>query len=84
MEKCRLKRSSVGSEVTYNSTVPLYDDETLYIVPGSHRRELADAERAVIQQTPKAAMPNQLVVKLEAGDIIFLQFKPAPQRLQPQ
>ena len=49
----------------------LYDDETLYIVPGSHRRELADAERAVIQQTPKAAMPNQLVVKLEAGDIVF-------------
>ena len=49
----------------------LYDDETLYIVPGSHRRELADAERAVIQQTPKAAMPNQLIVKLEAGDIVF-------------
>ena len=49
----------------------LYDDETLYIVPGSHRRELMDAERAVIQQTPKAAMPNQLVVKLKAGDIVF-------------
>ena len=49
----------------------LYDDETLYIVPGSHRRELTDAERAVIQQTPKAAMPNQLVVKLKAGDIVF-------------
>ena len=49
----------------------LYDDETLYIVPGSHRRELTDAERAVIQQTPKADMPNQLVVKLKAGDIVF-------------
>ena len=49
----------------------LYDDETLYIVPGSHRRELADAERAVLQQTPKAAMPNQLAVKLKAGDIVF-------------
>ena len=49
----------------------LYDDETLYIVPGSHRRELTDAERAVLQQTPKAAMPNQLVVELKAGDIVF-------------
>ena len=49
----------------------LYDDETLYVVPGSHRRELTDAERSVIQQTPKAAMPNQLVVKLKAGDIVF-------------
>ena len=49
----------------------LYNDETLYIVPGSHRRELTEAERVVIQQTPKAAMPNQLVVKLEAGDIVF-------------
>ena len=49
----------------------LYDDETLYIVPGSHRRELTDAERTVLQQTPKAAMPNQLAVKLEAGDMVF-------------
>ena len=49
----------------------LYDDETLYIVPGSHRRELTDAERTVIRQTPKAAMPDQLVVKLKAGDIVF-------------
>ncbi len=49
----------------------LYDDETLYIVPGSHRRELTEAERTVLQQTPKAAMPNQLTVKLKAGDIVF-------------
>ena len=49
----------------------LCDDETLYIVPGSHRRELTDAERTVLQQTPKAAMPNQLTVKLKAGDIVF-------------
>ena len=49
----------------------LYEDETLYIVPGSHRRELTDAERTVLQQTPKAAMPNQLIVKLKSGDIVF-------------
>ena len=49
----------------------LYDDETLHIVPGSHRRELTDAERVVIRQTPKSTMPDQLVVKLQAGDIVF-------------
>ena len=61
--------SRLRSHVQLNGA--LYNDETLYIVPGSHRRELTDAERLVIQQTPKAAMPNQLAVKLEAGDIVF-------------
>jgi len=61
--------SRLRSHVQLNGA--LYNDETLYIVPGSHRRELTDAERAVLQQTPKAAMPNQLAVKLEPGDIVF-------------
>ena len=49
----------------------LYDDETLYIVPGSHRREITDAERHILRNSPKADMPNQMAVKLEAGDIVF-------------
>ena len=61
--------SRLRSHVQLNGA--LYDDETLYIVPGSHRRELTGAERAVIQQTPKANMPNQLAVKLAPGDIVF-------------
>ena len=61
--------SRLRNHVQLNSA--LYDDETLYIVPGSHRRELTDAERTVIRQMPKAAMPNQLTVKLKAGDIVF-------------
>ena len=61
--------SRLRSHVQLNGA--LYDDETLYIVPGSHRRELTDAERVVIQQTPKANMPNQLAVKLAQGDIVF-------------
>ena len=61
--------SRLRSHVQLNGA--LYDDETLYIVPGSHRRELTDAERAVLQQTPKAEMPNQLTVKLEPSDIVF-------------
>ena len=61
--------SRLRSHVQLNGA--LYDDETLYIVPGSHRRELTDTERAVLQQTPKAEMPNQLTVKLEPSDIVF-------------
>ena len=49
----------------------LYDDETLYIVPGSHRRELTNEERDVLRNAPKADMPNQLAVKLGPGDIAF-------------
>ncbi|MCH8289972.1 phytanoyl-CoA dioxygenase family protein [Candidatus Poribacteria bacterium] len=49
----------------------LYDDETLYIVPGSHRREITDAEREILRNSPKADMPNQMAVKLQAGDIVF-------------
>ncbi|MBI1922928.1 phytanoyl-CoA dioxygenase family protein [Candidatus Poribacteria bacterium] len=49
----------------------LYDDETLYIVPGSHRRVITDAEREILRNSPKADMPNQIAVQLKAGDIVF-------------
>ena len=49
----------------------LYDDETLTIVPGSHRREITEAERHILQNSPKADMPNQMAVQLKAGDIVF-------------
>jgi ectoine hydroxylase-related dioxygenase (phytanoyl-CoA dioxygenase family) len=49
----------------------LYDDETLYIVPGSHRREITDAERHILQHSPKADIPDQMAVPLKAGDIVF-------------
>ena len=62
-------RSRLRSHVQLNGA--LYDDETLYIVPSSHRRELTDAERTVIRQTPKSVMPDQRIVKLKAGDIVF-------------
>ena len=50
----------------------LYDDDTLFIVPGSHRREITDAERHIINNSPKADMPNQIEVQLKAGVIVFL------------
>ena len=49
----------------------LYNDETLFIVPGSHRREITDTERHILQNSPQADMPNQMAVQLKAGDIVF-------------
>ena len=49
----------------------LYNDETLFIVPGSHRREITNTERHILQNSPQADMPNQMAVQLKAGDIVF-------------
>ena len=61
--------SRLRSSVQLNGA--LYDDETLFIVPGSHRREITEAERHIIQNSPKADMPDQMPVQLKAGDIVF-------------
>ena len=49
----------------------LYNDETLIIVPGSHLREITDTERHILQNSPKADMPDQIAVQLKVGDIVF-------------
>ncbi|KAI9151711.1 phytanoyl-CoA dioxygenase [Paramyrothecium foliicola] len=47
----------------------LWEDESLVLVPGSHKRARTEAER---QADPfQASLPDQLVVKLEPGDIAF-------------
>ncbi|RYP67814.1 hypothetical protein DL769_005676 [Monosporascus sp. CRB-8-3] len=44
-------------------------DESLVVVPGSHRRARTAAERAADPFEP--SMPDQLVVRLDAGDAVF-------------
>ncbi|KAL8922927.1 MAG: hypothetical protein Q9208_004889 [Pyrenodesmia sp. 3 TL-2023] len=47
----------------------LYDDDSLTVVPGSHKRARTEQERAA---EPFAKdMPGQLVVTLKAGDMVF-------------
>lgn len=47
----------------------LFDDDSLVVVPGSHRRARTDAER---EAGPfEKVLPDQLVVKLGPGDIVF-------------
>ncbi|KAM3557129.1 hypothetical protein MY1884_004689 [Beauveria asiatica] len=56
-----------GFHAQYNFA--LYEDESLVLVPGSHARARTDAERAAGPFEP--VLPDQLIVKLEAGDIAF-------------
>ncbi|KAL6918010.1 hypothetical protein ACHAPO_000180 [Fusarium lateritium] len=47
----------------------LWEDESLIVVPGSHKRARTSTER---DADPFAKyLPNQLIVKLEPGDIVF-------------
>lgn len=56
-----------GFHAQYNFA--LWEDESLVLVPGSHARARTDTERNAGPFEP--VLPDQLVVKLEAGDIAF-------------
>lgn len=47
----------------------LYVDRSLVVVPGSHRRARTDREREA--DAYERDMPGQLVVELNAGDVVF-------------
>lgn len=47
----------------------LYDDESLIVVPGSHKRARSDEERAM--DPYECSVPGQRVVKLKTGDAVF-------------
>ena len=47
----------------------LYDDASLVVVPGSHRRARTAAERSADPYEPN--MPGQKVVQLKAGEVAF-------------
>ncbi|KAG5287021.1 phytanoyl-CoA dioxygenase [Histoplasma ohiense] len=55
------------SHAQYN--IPLYDDASLIVVPGSHRRARTQAEREADPYEDN--LPGQMVVKLRAGDAVF-------------
>ncbi|KAH9870165.1 hypothetical protein J1614_007087 [Plenodomus biglobosus] len=47
----------------------LYDDESLILIPGSHRRVRTEAERSA--DPYEAHLPDQITVKLKAGEVAF-------------
>ena len=46
----------------------LYDDDVLYVVPGSHIRPNTDAENESIKQNPRMPLPGCVQTHLAAGD----------------
>lgn len=56
-----------GFHAQYNFA--LFEDDSLILVPGSHKRPRTDVERNA--DPFEKVLPDQLVVKLEPGDIAF-------------
>ncbi len=48
--------------------VPLYDDNVLWIVPGSHRRLNTPEEDAALRRSNRQPVPGSVPVELRAGD----------------
>ena len=48
--------------------ISLYDDDVLWVVPGSHVRFNTDSEQAQLNADPKVPLPNAVQTHLEAGD----------------
>ena len=69
-EEERLGRDVVGGWYGHAQwNLPLWDDDSLVVVPGSHRRARTDVERAA--DPYEALLEGQVRVELKAGDVVF-------------
>lgn len=48
--------------------IPLYDDDVLWVVPGSHRRFNTEEENNCLRENAKQPLPGGMPVQLKAGD----------------
>jgi ectoine hydroxylase-related dioxygenase (phytanoyl-CoA dioxygenase family) len=51
--------------------IPLYDDNVLWVVPGSHLRRNTDAENQQLTLNACAPLPGSIPVDLRAGDAVI-------------
>ena len=68
-EKQLREKSPEGGQLHAQYNIALFDDSSLIVVPGSHRRARAQVERDA--DPYQANMPGQLVVHLKSGDAVF-------------
>jgi len=61
-----LVANRVLAQVQWN--IPLYDDPTLWVVPGSHRRLNTPEEERQLREDPRRPLPGGTPVELRAGD----------------
>ena len=57
-----------GGPGTVQWNIALYDDDVLWVVPGSHRRLNTPQENRELKANPRGPLSNGLQVKLKAGD----------------
>jgi hypothetical protein len=50
--------------------IPLYDDDVLWVVPGSHRRPDNEEQRRQLLLDPRVELPGGVPVDLKAGDAV--------------
>ena len=48
--------------------ISLYDDDVLWVVPGSHRRLNTEAENRQLLENPRVPLPGGIPVELKGGD----------------
>ena len=54
--------------------IPLYDDNVLWVVPGSHRRVNTPEENHGLAEDPRAPLPGSICTRLKAGDgVVYVQ-----------
>lgn len=63
------EKSPRGQQLHAQYNIALFDDASLIVVPGSHRRVMTETERDATPYEP--SLPDQLVVELHAGDAVF-------------
>ncbi|KAL2260063.1 hypothetical protein VTK26DRAFT_6048 [Humicola hyalothermophila] len=68
-ELARLGARDGSGYVHAQWNLPLYDDESLIVVPGSHARARTEVERAADPYADE--LPGMVKVALKAGDIVF-------------
>ena len=55
--------------------IPLYDDDVLWAVPGSHRRINTEQENEELLADPRVALTGGIPIELKAGDaIVYINF----------
>ena len=55
--------------------IPLYDDDVLWVVPGSHRRLNSGEEDRVLLEEPRTPLPGGIPVELKAGDaVVYINY----------
>jgi hypothetical protein len=63
------EKSPGGRQLHAQYNIALFEDSSLIVVPGSHRRIRTEVERNAAPHEPN--LPGQLVVEMKPGDVVF-------------